>query len=212
MPRRPLTVQQRAEAGAQQRRRIIRALADCIVARGYSATTIADVAGSARTSKSTVYAHFADKEAVFLALYSQAADRVLAVIAGTDAESQAAGLGWRERVQANTHAYLAAMASGHELTRYLLIEAQAVSPAALALRREVLDRYVDLLGRLAREIARENPALRVPSRTLLLGAVGGFNELMLCAVEAGGAPRLRELTTAATELLCALLWAPQGQA
>jgi AcrR family transcriptional regulator len=210
MPRPRQTEEQRGETQRAQRDRIVRALADCIVQRGYGATTIADIAASARTSKSTVYAHFADKEEVFLALYSRAADRVLAVIAGADAEAKAAGLDWRERVRANTQAYLSAMAGGHELTRWLLIETQAVSPRALQLRREVLERYGRLLGRLARELARENPELRVPSRTLLIGAIGGFNELMLRAVESGGTPRLPGLTDAATELLCALLSAGPG--
>jgi AcrR family transcriptional regulator len=200
MARPPLTAVQRADLDARQRSQILGGLAACIDRKGYGATTIADIAAAARTSKSTVYAHFSDKEAVFLALYSTASDNVLAVIDEADGEARAAGVGWRERLEAIVGAYLATMAGGAALTRCLLIEVQAVSPRALRLRRDVLDRYVRLFARITREIARGRPELRAPSPALLLGALGGINEHMLRAVE-DGPPRLRGVTADATDLL-----------
>ena len=47
---------------APRRGRILWALATCMAAKGYQATTIADIAGAARVSKTVVYAHFRDKE------------------------------------------------------------------------------------------------------------------------------------------------------
>lgn len=204
MARPALSAVQRAELDAHQRSQILGGLAACIGRKGYGPTTIADIAAAAHTSKSTVYAHFADKEDAFLALYSTASDRVLAVIEQADAEAVAAGLDWRERLEAIVGAYLAAMAGGAALTRCLLIEVQAVSPRALRLRREVLDRYVRLFARITRDIARGRPDLRAPSRGLLLGALGGINEHMLRAVERG-APRLPGVTADATDLLTAIL-------
>ena len=200
MARPPLTAVQRADLDAHQRSQVLGGLAACIDRKGYGATTIADIAAAARTSKSTVYAHFSDKEAVFLALYSTASDNVLAVIDEADGEARAAGLGWRERLEAIVGAYLTAMAGGAALTRCLLIEVQAVSPRALRLRRDVLDRYVRLFARITREITRGRPELRAPSPALLLGALGGINEHMLRAVE-DGPPRLRGVTADATDLL-----------
>lgn len=200
MPRPPLTAGQRAALDTLQRSQILGGLAACIERKGYGATTIADIAAAARTSKSTVYAHFADKEAVFLALYSTASDNVLAVIDEADGMANAANLAGRERLEAIVGAYLAAMAGGAALTRCLLIEVQAVSPRALRMRREVLDRYVALFARICRDLARRQPQLRAPSSALLLGALGGINEHMLRAVE-DGPPRLPGVTADATDLL-----------
>ena len=55
--------------------------AAAIAEKGYATVTIADVVGHARVSKRTFYEHFADKEACFLALYSETSDELLDLIA-----------------------------------------------------------------------------------------------------------------------------------
>jgi AcrR family transcriptional regulator len=202
----PLTAEQRADADARQRNQVLAGLAKSIGEKGYGATTVADIAAQGRISKSTVYAHFESKEDAFLELYAVATDTVLEVVKQTDAESARLGVPWQERVRRATGAYLEAMIAGGGLTRYLLIEAQAVSPAALAKRREVIGSYAKVLRKIARDLTKEEPELlHVPSKTLLIGAIGGMNELMLGAIEAGGMPHLRRLTDDATELFTAVL-------
>jgi AcrR family transcriptional regulator len=191
MSRPALTDQQRAELTVRQRSQILGGLAACIQERGYAGTTISQIAAAAKVSKSTVYAHFVDKDDIFLELYSTASDHVIAVI--DDAATAVAGqrLDWRAQIRAVLGAYMTAMEAGHEFTRCLLVEAQAVSPRALALRSEVLDRY--------------HPGLAVPSRTLILGVLGGINEYMLHALAGGGALTRNEVADAASELMCCVI-------
>src|SRR4051794_22558580 len=107
MPRPAFTEAQRDEVDALKRWQIVTGLAVCIGAKGYAATTIADIASAAKVSKSTVYAHFADKEDAFLAMYSMANDEVIKMLRRADDE--AADLPWRERLRAVLGAYLSAL-------------------------------------------------------------------------------------------------------
>jgi AcrR family transcriptional regulator len=203
--RAPYTEQERAEQGRQQQARILDGLAACIREKGYAATTISDIARAASVSKSTVYTHYADKEDCFLALYSAASDNLLAVMARAHADAQEAQLPWREHLRAVFHAYLTAIAAGGAVARCCLVEVQAVGPAALELRREVLDRYARLLCRGVDELRKAHPELRPLTADLALSVLGGVNEHMLRTVETRGAPELADVTDAATDLMCAVL-------
>jgi hypothetical protein len=83
---------------------------------------------------------------------------------------------------------------------------QAAGRSALSLRREVLERYVDLLTAVADELARDHPEeVRPVERRLILAAVGGINELMLARIERGDAEHLPEDADVAAEVLIGLL-------
>jgi AcrR family transcriptional regulator len=189
-----------------RRGRILRALATCMAEKGYRATTMSDIARVAQVSKTAVYAHFRDKEQCLLELYSRAQDGVLATVREAQEQAREAGLPWREQVQRGVAAYLAALAAGPAVAWAALVEVQAAGRRALALRRAVVDRYVDLLVVEAEELGRNHPdEIRPVSRQLVLAAVGGINELMLARVERGDAERLHLDTDVATALLVALL-------
>lgn len=178
-------------------------MADAIVEKGYAATTIADVVRHAHVSRRTFYEHFEDKQSCFLALYAFVSGTALELIAqATDPE-----LPWRERIETSTRAYLEALAEQPALTRTLLIEIQAVGPRALALRREVMQRFADQLRAQIDEARQEIPELQPLSSPLATAVVGGINELCLLAVEQGRASELPELTDTAVELLLAVLTA-----
>lgn len=187
-----------------RRGRILWALATCMAAKGYRATTISDIARAARVSKTVVYAHFRDKEHCLLELYSRATDKVLERVHGAQVEG--AGLPWRERLHAGIVAYLEAMASGPAVAWAALVEVQAAGRTALALRRDVVDRYVELLTGVAAELARDHPdEVRPISRELVVAAVGGINEIMLARTERGDAEHLADDADVATAVLVGLL-------
>ncbi len=187
-----------------RRGRILWALATCMAQKGYRATTIADIARAGRVSKTVVYMHFRDKEHCLLELYSRATDRVLETV--RTAEAQAANLPWRDRLRVVTATYLETLASGPAVAWAALVEVQAAGRSALTLRRDVIDRYVDLLSGTAAELAERHPAeVRSVSRSLVLAAVGGINELMLARVERGEAERLPEDAGVAADVLIGLL-------
>jgi AcrR family transcriptional regulator len=189
-------------ADAGHRARLTGGLAAAIAEKGYAAATIADVVRHARVSKRTFYEHFADKEACFLALYSETTDALLALIA--DEVAGARG-GWDDRLATAARAYFGRLAAEPALIRTGLIEIQAAGPTARALRREVQHRYADMLRALSEEAAAEEPGITPLSPVLATAVVGGIDELMLEAVEAGQEHRMAELAGAAIELIRAVL-------
>jgi AcrR family transcriptional regulator len=191
---------------APRRGRILWALATCMAAKGYRATTIADIAAAARVSKTVVYAHFPDKEHCLLELYSRANDKVLETVRQAQETARAADLPWRDRLRAGIGAYLETLAAGPAVAWAALVEVQAAGRPALALRRGMIDRYVDLLCEVATGLAEEHPdEVRPVGRDLLVAAVGGINELMLARVERGEAERLAEDIPVASEIVVGLL-------
>jgi AcrR family transcriptional regulator len=191
---------------AQRRGRILWALATCMAEKGYRATTISDIARAGRVSKTVVYAHFRDKEECLLELYSRATDRVLDTLREAQQEVQATGLPWRERLQAVVRAYLEALAAGPAVAWAALVEVQAAGRSALAKRRDVVDRYVDLLTEVAEGLSAANPdEVRPVRREMLVAAVGGINEVLLARVERGDAERLPEDADVAADVLISLL-------
>jgi AcrR family transcriptional regulator len=190
----------------QRRGRILWALATCMARKGYRATTIADIARAGRVSKTVVYAHFRDKEDCLLELYSRATDRVLETVQEARERVRAEGLPWRERLRAVIGAHLDTLAAGPAVAWAALVEVQAAGHAALAKRREVVNRYVDLLTEVAAELLEEHPdEVRPVRRELLVAAVGGINELLLARVESGEAERLPEDADVAADVLVGLL-------
>lgn len=72
------TVPRRLTArGAATRARIVTAAADLMYVRGVNATTLDDVRAASGTSKSQLYQHFADKEALVRAVVAYRAEMVL---------------------------------------------------------------------------------------------------------------------------------------
>jgi AcrR family transcriptional regulator len=189
-----------------RRGRILRALATCMVEKGYPATTIADIARAGRVSKTVVYAHFRDKEECLLELYTRATDQVMGTVAGARQAARAEGLPWRDRVRAVVRAYLDALAGSPAVAWTALVEIQAAGRPALELRRQVIDRHVDLLTGVATELARQHPdEVRPVSRQMVLAAVGGINELILARVERGDTERLPEDAEVAADVVIGLL-------
>jgi len=191
---------------APRRGRILWALASCMSEKGFQATTISDIARAARVSKTVVYSHFRDKEECLLELYTRSTDHVLETVRRTQDEARAAGLPWRERLRSVVRAYLAALAGGPEVAWAALVEVQAAGRPALALRRAVIDRYVDLITTTAAELAEQQPdEVRSVPRELVVAAVGGINELILARVERGATAQLGEDADVAADVVIGLI-------
>ena len=203
-----MSAEARHAAQEDQRRRVLSGLAASVAVRGFAATTIGDVAAAASISRSTFYEHFEDKRAAFVALYEAGADLVLGVIEEADAQARAAGAGLRERVEVVARAYFRTLADGGGVTRSLMTEISSLGEQARRARRRTLDRYVELFASLAEDVVADAPELHEPSRTLLLAAVGGMNELLLRAVDDGTLDDLDALVAATVELVTAIMTDP----
>ena len=189
-------------AAAGHRARLTEGLAAAIAEKGYAAITIADVVRVARVSKRTFYEHFADKEACFLALYAETTEELLELISNAVATAHGP---WQERIGAAARAYFERVAAEPELIRAGLLEIHAAGPRARMLRREVQRRYAEQLRAFSLTAEAEEPDIRGLTPALATAVVGGLDELMLEAAEAGHAERMGELADAATELIRAVL-------
>ncbi len=161
--------------------------------KGYANTTIADIAKAARISRRTLYEHFADKEACFLAAYSMMADELITAVV----TASRAVPGGMERLSAASIAHLDFLAATPEVSRSFLTEINAVGQAGLELRCTVNQRCAammnDLVIESAGEIGRQLPDgryLRAFDTTMALALVGSINELVIQAIVVGPADTL----------------------
>lgn len=78
----PVKAESRDGRGAQRRRKIFRSLHDCILAKGYVKTTLADVADGADMSASHLLYYFKGKEAILEQYFESVSVQFLQRIAG----------------------------------------------------------------------------------------------------------------------------------
>jgi AcrR family transcriptional regulator len=71
-------VERPVESGPAKRRQILAGARKAFAELGYERTTVDQIAASAGVSKATVYNHFEDKKAVFVACFSEEADEMRA--------------------------------------------------------------------------------------------------------------------------------------
>lgn len=69
-----------ANVGSDTRSRILDAAFACFAAQGYAGTAMADIARAAGLSRTALYNHFPDRDAVFLAAVQRVNDGVLAAV------------------------------------------------------------------------------------------------------------------------------------
>jgi AcrR family transcriptional regulator len=149
-----------------QRARIIAALAEETVARGYRAVTVADIVRRAGIARNTFYENFASKQDCFLATQDYAAQEALrrVVEAATEVES------WQARVDAGLAAFLGYVASDPALARTCIVEALSAGPASLARYEESLQSFLPLF-RIGRKVSPHGEQL---PETLEETIVGGL--------------------------------------
>jgi len=197
-----------AGASGAARARLLDGFGAAVAERGYAATTIAGIVRHAQVSKRTFYEHFADKEECFLASYEAAAENKLELVRGAlEAEGP-----WLARLESALLAYIEARAARPELSRTHLLEIQAAGPRALKLRRDVIQRFANVLRRFAEGVSREDPKLHALSPAMALAIVGGINELLLLGAETGSPKRVPELAETARLLVHGAMAAPRARA
>lgn len=205
MGRPALTAEERASADRRARHQILAGLAGCLADHDYAATTIADIVRRARVSKTTFYAHFSDKEECFIRLYSGASNAVIAAMRRADRDATAAGLPWREHLTRIAASYLERLIEGGGVTRASFLDVPAVGPAAVAMRRDVQERYALLVREVSARLAADDDGLQALTPDLSRALVGGVNELVTKTIEQDRIGQLARVAAPATELWASLL-------
>ena len=208
LPRGPHSLT-RDEVLASQRGRMIAAMAETVAAKGYAATTVADVVARAGVSRKTFYEHFADREECFLAAYDAAVDALFGAVAERVAAGEPAGDDWRARVCAGVRAYLEALASEPAFARTFLVEVRVAGPRAQARRAEVHDRFVEFLRAQSTLARQDHPWLPAVPDTVYAAIVGGMDEVVSAWVADGRTADLAQLEPDLSYFQLALLAGPE---
>jgi AcrR family transcriptional regulator len=150
------------------------AIAEVMAEKGYVATSVADIVAHAGVSRKTFYELFDDRLDCFMAANRQAQEILLSTMSEQlKVIEQQRELDDLSRISALTEAYLQTLFSFPKIARVFLVEVYAAGPEAIALRRDALDRFVDLF------VPSGDPEERVVSEmlvaavsTLVTNAVG----------------------------------------
>jgi AcrR family transcriptional regulator len=180
---------------ANQRNRLMAAALEVFTGRGYAAASISDVIKAAGVSRNTFYAHFADKEACFLATY----DVVLAWLSGHALAAAESADGWAPGVIVVTTTLTGLLAADPRLARLCAVEVFQAGPPAARRHEALIERLTSALraGRDAGSRAGELPAI------LDAVLVGGVISLIARWVNAGEGDRLTDLDRELSEVLLA---------
>jgi AcrR family transcriptional regulator len=168
-----------------QRERLLEAAIRVVAAKGYAATTVADLTKEAGISRTTFYELFADKEACFLAAYDNAVDALVRRIgAAYEAEER-----WPERARAGLVELLAALAEEPALARLALVDVGAAGPAAQRRYRAAVQRLIPLFEE-GRDFAPGGRELPANTSRMAIGGVAGLLSDELVAGRAKQLPSL----------------------
>lgn len=110
-----------------QRARIVAALAEETVEKGYRAVTVSDIVRRAGIARNTFYENFSSKEDCFLSAFEYAVDSALARVVDAGGKADA----WPAMIAAGIAAFLHYVASEPALARTCIVEALSAGPAAV---------------------------------------------------------------------------------
>ena len=164
------------------RARLVAGMAEAIREHGtFHETTVAEVVRHARTSRRTFYAHFADREACFLALFDELSSRHLSAVAAAAAD----GGSWTARVDRAMAAYLGALAEEPVLSRSCIQEVWSLGPAGVARAQQANEEWARRIAALVEDARRQDPSVRSMSIEVATVITGGFRDLVLAALDRG---------------------------
>jgi AcrR family transcriptional regulator len=166
---------------------MLEAMVRVAAAKGYEATTIADVVEAAAVSRETFDATFVGKEGCFLEAYDAVIDVLVAHV--STAFESTTGLPWPERIAAALQALVDLLAREHDIARMAMVEVTAVGEDARIRYRAALGRFTYFLEE-GRAFSSQGDEL--PADTAHF-AIGGATSMIFDEVRAGRGPELRRI-------------------
>lgn len=150
-----------------QRSRILQALAEEVVEKGYRQVTVADIVRRAGVARNTFYESFANKEQCFLAVSDLAGEEAMHRVADA---VRGASHEWPEQVRAGIRAFLGFVAGESALARVFVVESLSAGPAA-AERYERTVRAVAPFFRLGRRDCEAGDQLPPTLEETIVGGI-----------------------------------------
>ena len=184
----------RSFVAANQRDRILSAVAQAAAELGYAEMNVEAVIARAGVSRRTFYEHFRNKEDAFFAAYAAAVHQLARHIRRAYLHEATA----QERLRAGVEAFLQFLAAGPDLARVCIVEVLAAGPRAIARRNEAMQMFAEIIEDNIHELV---PSCRRPALTAET-IVGGIHEAVFSRILTG---RIDELPGLADDLLVAIL-------
>ena len=178
------------------RDRILSAALEVFAGKGYHRAIVDDIVRASGTSKGAVYHHFPNKEAVFVALVDDFAERLALAVAAAVGDRH----GSLPKVEGALTAALTTFAENERLARLILLEAVSLGPTYQAKRAEVTDRFAALIQGYLDEAAAEGSIAPLDTRIATLAWLGAVNEVVIQWLH-GGIDDLRATIPPLTRIL-----------
>jgi AcrR family transcriptional regulator len=177
----------RGYVARSERGRLREATVRMAAAKGYEATTVADIVEYAGVTEETFYKHFDNKAACFLEAYDAVFDILVAHVSA--AFEAAAEEPWPERVCAMLGALVEMLSIEAEIARMAMVEVTAAGEDARERYRAMLARFTPFLEE-GRTYSGQGDAL--PADTARF-AIGGATSMIFDEVRAGRGPELKRI-------------------
>ncbi len=177
---------------ASQWGRLIAAMVESVQAKGYSATTLSDIVGRARVSRSTFYEHFANKEECFVEAVHTGIDIVATRIAEElaqlppDADALA-------KIRSIVDTYCEMIAAEPDFAHVVLVESFKVDQAAVAYRDLAVDRFAELYRAFYNQARAADPTLPELANDLIALIPEAIGERTRRTLVSDGPARVPEL-------------------
>lgn len=168
------------------RERLLAGLAECLATRSLQATTVSDVVRAAGTSKRSFYAHFADRDDCFLALYDEATEQISIAVSRSVESGSDDQVGTADtRIERGVATFLELLSENAPLTRAHLIDIYSFGERGLLARRTMITELSHALTGLLAESRAGGATDWAPDSWELAALMGAIHEVLLAAVEAG---------------------------
>lgn len=177
----------RAYVVRSQRERLLEAMVRVAAAKGYEASTVADVVEYAGVSEDAFYDDFEGKEECFLEAYDAVIDVLVAHV--SSAFEAAAGEPWPERIAAGLAALVELLSLEADIARMAMVEVTAAGDQARERYRAALARFTPFLEE-GRHYTGQGDKL--PPDTARF-AVGGATSMIFDEIRAGRGPELKRI-------------------
>ena len=170
---------------ANQRQRMLDAVADVVSLVGYQAMSVEDVTSTAGVSRRTFYDHFTSKDDAFLTAF----DAIGAQLVADVEAAYNPRMSFPEGIIACVRAFLEGVASEPHYADMCIVEALAAGPAAIERRNAVMKTFAQLL-----QTGAETVTDRIhPPELIAETIVGGIYEIVYSRVVQGNTSELPEL-------------------
>jgi len=170
-----------------QRERLLEAMVRVAAAKGYEATTVADVVEFADLTEDIFYETFGDKAECFLEAYDAVIDVLVAHV--TSAFEAAVDEPWPEKIGVGLRALVELLAMEADIARMAMVEVTAAGDEARERYRAALARFTPFLEE-GRTYSGQGDEL--PPDTARF-AIGGATSMIFDEIRAGRGPELVRL-------------------